>query len=177
MLRIALPLRCASSLVLLALCVGCQQPTPGEAAPVSSTTPTAPVTSGSAGQACVCYCLASWIGPIAAPDVPDAGSPSVNWIGNIETEVGTTYWDANVTVKTHTCGTTTVTKQSTSVMALAHHHYKIVRTRTWNWGAFAWGPWGPPTRTNGAVNNDPTALASTSPPSLPHCPTVGIPCP
>lgn len=166
--RIDLPPIPVSLLLAAALLAGCQQPEQSSA-PISSQTPS--------GGPCVCYCLSSWIGPIAAPDVPDPGYPAVNFIGNKETEIGTTFWDANVTAKNYVCGTTNVLNQTTSVVALAHHKYRIVRTRSWNWGSFAWGPWGTPTRTNDPPNSDKIALGSTAPPSLPHCPDVGIACP
>ena len=138
--------------------------------------------SEGAARLCTCYCLQAWGAPIAAPYVPVLPT-TISLTGffpptQTEVETGDEFWTATVVQKTYNCTTKAVTATATLNLNLVHNTYQRSRTRTF---VFAWPPWGPwgawtPIANTGNLANG-AALATSTPPSTPHCPDDGVPCP
>lgn len=152
-------------------------------------------TPATVANQCSCYCFVGWVPATAAPDVPDPGQPTYSWgPTQVETTLGSVKQRAHVNRKDYNCPMTAGITAPIPAIALTplltHHRYTDTRTRSritlWvKWGWLPWLPlpwgiwsaWSAMTRVNGAVLSGPEALATATPPLLPSCPDVGVPCP
>jgi hypothetical protein len=163
--------------------------------PHSDVVTTPSPTPATAPNRCSCYCFVGWITATAATDVPDPGQPTYSgWLTQVETTIGSVKQSANVNRKDYNCPKTTGIAAPIPAVALTplltHHRYTDTRTRSritlwvkWGWLPWlalpwgAWSAWSAKTRVNGPVLSDREALATATPPLLPWCPDVGVPCP